>query len=250
MSMSKRGLNMKIHLLYNCCIVLCAIIGISSQAIGGVRIELPDVSTDICRRLIPSVGTDLNSDLTKLPYSLILDKSTTYLDTSRFRNAEAAVTRAAWTYALETGDYKVNLEEIIINGYFPFNIFPEGTDMKTPLRGYHQAATLTYKDLIDIGTPEWKHAQKSRILWLFYTEYYFPFRLEAGNTIIMPVDTEKYYNFWINPISGKTAETGTGKFDLINIPLLRFGIYATSEFTDGRYDNIEVPMFNCQAKSE
>jgi hypothetical protein len=215
---------------------------------NAIKVDLLDVSDEIVNRLVPAVGTDANEDFTEMSYYLKLDQKNPILSNKELTYIEPVITRAAWSYALYTGDYKVSLRDIIDAGFFPYDIFPNSSDYEACITNSSPETTITYIHLIDIGTEQWIVRQRQSILWAFYTYYYFPSSYRGIDTeypILEPDNLKAYHQFWINPYTNQPADYGKVQGGLRKVHL---GIFSdpTSPYADDRSRlAMEAPMFCC-----
>ncbi len=226
--------------------VLCA------DAIA-VRIELPDVPAEVNSRLCPANGSDVSGDLTKLAYYLECDTTEPTLDLyeSELRYLKPVIVQAAWAYALDSGDYRISLRDIVDSGFFPYGVIPAGLDWDACIKAHSNEADLSYMDLTEIGSDEWLVRQKSSILWMFYTYYYYPTAyggFDPNFEASLPDKLPRYEKFWVNPYTDKPATTDDESGGLHEVQLGLFRDSTSPYATDEERAAIAVPMFGCPEK--
>jgi len=132
--------------------------------------------------------------------------------------------RAAALYAIQSGEITISVQDVIDNGYWPFDIFPDGFDYSQKISAWDRSIVLSESLVMEIGSDDWVLRCKDIIVQGFYDEYYYFGNLgcpeeATSNVLVIPSQLIPIDEFWMNPVSGIEFAYGEKRGDISEIAM-------------------------------
>ncbi len=163
-------------------------------------------------------------------YRVKLDEGTPALPLSQ-SNCGSQLYDAAVSYALNTGDFAVQLQELVDGGYIPFKQPVAGLDPGAYICGQPNAQRLINAgEWHELKDPQYQVRQKNDTLKFFLCEYGKP---AQGAPASQPrlsslMELEPNPQFWVNPFTGQPMQEAFTDGDYVMVEsgtLSRFSEY-------------------------
>jgi len=130
-----------------------------------------------------------------------------------------AMRQAAVLFALDTGASTITVQDIVDNGYWPYNVFAVDFDYSQEISAWDEALNFHEELVKDIGSTEWVLCSKNYILGSLYNEYYYFGGLGCPEEAmsaepVLPAELKLIDAFWVSPVTGEPFAYGEARGEI------------------------------------